>query len=71
MRWIVDFKTSTHEGGDVAAFLDREVERYRGQLDRYARILRGLDARPIRLALYYPLVEGGWREWPAYPDLPK
>jgi hypothetical protein len=19
---------------------------------------------PIRLALYYPLVEGGWREWP-------
>jgi ATP-dependent helicase/nuclease subunit A len=65
VRWIVDFKTGTHEGGDAAAFLDREVERYRGQLDRYARIVRGLDARPIRLALYYPLVEEGWREWPA------
>jgi len=61
VRWIVDFKTGAHEGGDAAAFLDREVERYRPQLERYARLVRGLDARPIRLALYYPLVEGGFR----------
>ena len=25
-------------------------------------MMRGLDARPIRLALYYPLVDGGLRE---------
>jgi ATP-dependent helicase/nuclease subunit A len=62
-RWIVDFKTGRHEGGDPAAFLDREEERYRGQLERYARLVRELDARPIRLALYFPLVDGGWREW--------
>jgi ATP-dependent exoDNAse (exonuclease V) beta subunit len=61
-RWIVDFKTGAHEGGDAAAFLDREVERYRDQLARYGRIASGLDARPIRLALYYPLVDGGFRE---------
>ena len=61
VRWIVDFKTGAHEGADAAAFLDREVERYRPQLERYARIVRGLDARPIRLALYYPLVENGFR----------
>ena len=36
-RWIVDFKTSQHEGGDLDAFLDSEVERYRPQLERYAR----------------------------------
>ncbi len=63
VRWIVDFKTGRHEGGDTDAFLDREEVRYRAQLENYARIMRGLDPRPIRLALYYPLVDGGWREW--------
>jgi len=61
VRWIVDYKTGSHEGGDPEAFLDRELERYRPQLERYGRLVRGLDARPIRLALYYPLVEGGFR----------
>ena len=64
-RWIIDYKTGRHEGGDVAAFLDREVTRYRDQLERYARIVAALDPRPARLALYYPLVDGGWREFDA------
>jgi ATP-dependent exoDNAse (exonuclease V) beta subunit len=63
-RWIVDFKFSRHEGADVDAFLDSEHERYRAQLEGYATAMRGLDARPIRLGLYFPLL-GGWREWPA------
>ena len=63
VRWIVDFKTGRHEGGDASAFLDRELGRYREQLDGYARIVRELDPRPIRLALYFPLVDAGWREW--------
>ena len=42
----------------------RERERYRGQLEGYAAIMRVLDGRPIRLGLYFPLL-GGWREWPA------
>ena len=62
-RWIIDFKTGAHEGTDRDAFLDRERIRYEAQLTRYARLLRGLDIRPIRLGLYYPL-QGGWREWP-------
>ena len=67
VRWIVDFKTGRHEGGDTQEFLAREEERYRAQLERYARIVRGFDPRRIRLALYFPLVDGGWREWP-YED---
>ena len=67
MRWIVDFKTGRHEGGDTAAFLAREEERYRPQLERYARIVRAIDPRPIRLGLYYPLVADGWREWAFAP----
>ena len=62
VRWIVDFKTGRHEGADVEAFLDRESERYRDQLERYARFVAALDPRPIRLALYHPLL-CGWREW--------
>jgi hypothetical protein len=46
--------------------MDSELERYGAQLERYARVIRGLDSRSrLRLALYYPLVEGGWREWDA------
>ena len=67
-RWIVDFKTSAHEGGDAQAFLDREVERYRPQLERYARIMQALDPQPLMLALYFPLVDGGWRAWRFAPD---
>jgi hypothetical protein len=62
VRWIVDFKTGSHEGGDVDAYLDREVLRYRDQLERYARLVRAQDARPIRLGLYFP-AHGGWRDW--------
>ncbi|MDX1593160.1 MAG: PD-(D/E)XK nuclease family protein [Gammaproteobacteria bacterium] len=62
VRWIVDFKTSEHGGGGLDLFLDREQARYREQLERYGQVLARLDARPQRLALYFPLV-GGWREW--------
>jgi ATP-dependent exoDNAse (exonuclease V) beta subunit len=62
VRWIVDYKTGIHEGADPEGFLDREVERYRPQLERYARLLSRLEARPTRLALYFPLMRG-WREW--------
>lgn len=58
-RWIVDFKTSGHEGAGLEEFLDSERERYRQQLDDYAAALG--DASATR-GLYFPLV-GGWREW--------
>ena len=62
VRWIVDFKTGTHEGGELDAFLDAEVERYRPQLERYAAVLRELDQRPIRVGLYFPLIRA-FRAW--------
>jgi ATP-dependent exoDNAse (exonuclease V) beta subunit len=57
-RWVVDYKTSEHEGAGVDDFLDRERERYAAQMARYARAWPG--EKP-RLALYFPLVPG-WRE---------
>ena len=58
-RWIADYKTSSHEGGDLDAFLDRERIRYEKQLARYAE---ALGEPRTRLGLYFPLL-AGWREW--------
>ena len=59
--WIVDYKTSAHEGGDLETFLDREQSRYSGKMETYAPAMGGA---PGKLGLYFPLV-GGWREWEA------
>jgi ATP-dependent exoDNAse (exonuclease V) beta subunit len=61
-RWVVDYKTSSHEGADLEGFLNREEDRYRGQLDRYAELMRAVDNKPVRRGLYFPLLKG-WREW--------
>ncbi len=60
-RWVVDFKTSPHEGGSVEHFLDEQTERYRPQLTRYARLLHKLKGGPVRAGLYFPLLKE-WRE---------
>jgi ATP-dependent exoDNAse (exonuclease V) beta subunit len=62
VRWVIDYKTSQHLGGELQAFLDQEVERYRPQLERYGRLARRLGPEPIRLGLYFPLMRA-WREW--------
>jgi len=61
IRWVVDYKTSSHEGAGLEAFLDNERERYRSQVERYRRIFSALEERPVRAALYFPLLNG-WRE---------
>lgn len=61
-RWIIDYKTSSHEGADTEKFLDNEVLRYKGQLERYRTVMSQLDKRPIKCGLYFPLLRG-WREW--------
>lgn len=64
VRWIIDYKTSQHSGGERERFLDNEVVRYAQQMRRYARIAAALGKEPIRLGLYFPLMRA-WREWAA------
>ena len=62
VRWVIDYKTSRHAGGGLKEFLEREVERYRPQLERYAALARRLGPEPVRVGLYFPLI-GAWRDW--------
>jgi ATP-dependent helicase/nuclease subunit A len=67
VRWLVDYKTSPHEGGGLEEFLDREQQRYHEHLQRYAQLARRLGPEPVRVALYFPL-QRAWREWLPDPD---
>ncbi len=71
VRWIVDWKTGTHEGTGLDDFLEGELGRYAPQLARYAELLRRLDGRPQKIGLYFPLLDA-WREWrPVTGDPPR
>jgi ATP-dependent exoDNAse (exonuclease V) beta subunit len=61
VRWVVDYKTSRHEGADVEGFLNQEQQRYAAQLDAYAAALGGASR-----GLYFPL-HSGWRDWGDQP----
>lgn len=61
-RWIVDFKTSDPGQAPLATFLAAEQAQYRDQLERYARVLRLVEDRPIALGLYFPSCDG-WIDW--------
>lgn len=60
-RWIIDYKSGGHEGGRLDAFLDREVERYRDQLEGYRALFSQMGETGARAALYFPRL-AAWRE---------
>ncbi len=60
-RWVIDYKTSRHEGGDLEGFLEQEMQRYRPQLEEYRTLAAALGPQPVRAALYFPLL-GAFRE---------
>ena len=65
-RWIIDYKTGEHLEDDVEAFIQAEQERYRDQLENYARIMSTIEDLPIKLALYFPLLKN-WCSWDYRP----
>jgi ATP-dependent exoDNAse (exonuclease V) beta subunit len=57
VRWVIDFKTSSHEGGALETFLEHEMQRYRPQLETYVALVRALGTAPVRAGLYFPLLD--------------
>ncbi|MFT5063682.1 MAG: ATP-dependent helicase/nuclease subunit A [Gammaproteobacteria bacterium] len=56
-RWIVDYKASRHSGGDLKGFYNSEAERYTPQLKKYLQLFSQRESRPVKLALYFPLMQ--------------
>lgn len=57
VRWIVYYKTTTHEGGDLDFFLSEQVRRYTPQLRRYRQLVAPLGPEPVRAGLYFPWLQ--------------
>jgi ATP-dependent helicase/nuclease subunit A len=58
VRWIIDYKTGSHAGGDREGFFVGEIERYSKQLRGYRDAMQLLEPeRSIRTALYFPLMK--------------
>ena len=56
VRWIIDFKTSVHEGSNLRQFFAEEKIRYQKQLEQYEELFKIMgETRPIKKALYYPI----------------
>jgi ATP-dependent helicase/nuclease subunit A len=56
VRWLIDYKITERLGGDPRRFVEMQVEKYRPDMQRYARVLLAFDPRPVRCALYLPLL---------------
>jgi ATP-dependent exoDNAse (exonuclease V) beta subunit len=56
-RWIIDYKTSSHGGGDLEGFLTNEADRYREQLQDYQEAMAPSETHPVKTALYFPLLD--------------
>jgi hypothetical protein len=61
VRWVIDYKTSDHVGGNLEVFLNNELDRYREQLETYAHLFRLTESRTVKCGLYFPLLRA-WRE---------
>ncbi|MDQ6970010.1 MAG: UvrD-helicase domain-containing protein [Mariprofundus sp.] len=68
IRWIIDYKTASHEGGDLNYFLLEEKKRHAPQLQRYAGVLKEMEPDcVIKTALYFPLLDA-WIECSNEPE---
>lgn len=57
IQWIIDYKTAEPSGEESQeSFLVREINQYRDQLEHYADLFKQMNPRPIKIALYFPLI---------------
>jgi ATP-dependent exoDNAse (exonuclease V) beta subunit len=56
-RWLVDYKTSDQEGTITESYLREQIDKYREDLQRYAKILKAFDGRDVKGGLYFPLLQ--------------
>lgn len=62
VRWIIDYKTASHENGSLEKFLSDAQTEYAQKMHLYHTAMQNRDEKPIKLGLYFPLIPA-WREW--------
>lgn len=63
VRWVLDYKSTDTMNQNIDEFVDEQVAtRHKTQLDKYGALMSQLDQRPIKLAVYFPLL-GKLRSW--------
>ncbi|MCV6606455.1 MAG: PD-(D/E)XK nuclease family protein, partial [Porticoccaceae bacterium] len=63
-RWIVDYKNARpSDEQSLEDFTRLQLAHYQSQLQHYGKLFTELENRPVRLALYFPLVPH-WVEVP-------
>lgn len=61
IRWIVDYKTSVYDDNNKEKFLEKQVEKYRPQLERYGKLFNQIEQRPQKWVLYFSYLDI-WQE---------
>ena len=62
-RWIIDYKiTLPTQKQSVKQFLQSEKKYHQQQLEAYGSAFSQLDTHPIKLGLFFPLIDA-WIEW--------
>ncbi|MEH6466762.1 MAG: 3'-5' exonuclease, partial [Porticoccus sp.] len=57
VRWIIDYKMAEPAKDESQKeFLSHQTQQYKAQLEHYAAICCQVDNRPIKTALYFPLI---------------
>jgi hypothetical protein len=51
--WVIDYKTGSHGSAGLEPWLAEEQEKYRGQMETYAR---ALGQSGVRVGLWFPIV---------------
>ena len=58
VRWVVDYKSTFTKNADLDEFVDEQISsRHRAQLQKYGDLIAQIDSRPIKLAVYFPLLK--------------
>jgi len=57
-RWIIDYKTAMPANEQsIENFIQQQITLHKSQLENYKAIMQHTEKKPIRLALYFPLID--------------
>lgn len=54
VRWIIDYKTGLHDGGDLEEYIQKQILRHGSQMHKYQGLLEVLGGKVASGALYFP-----------------